>query len=229
MPQRIEPLITDEIYHIVNRGVASMPIFIDDRQYQHFLETVLYYQNRNSPLRYSYFSRLPQEDKTKTLLKLDQTKEYFVDIIGYCLMPNHIHFLLKQLVDGGITHFMRKLSDSYTHYFNIMHSRKGPLFQGRFKSVRIETEQQLLHVSRYIHLNPYSSGIVKTIAGLRQYPYSSLSEYLGLTKSEICQKDIVLSYFRKLGSYEDFISCQADYQRELEILKHVMLENPEVD
>ena len=144
-------------------------------------------------------------------------------------MPNHIHLLLKQVTDNGITDFMWKVSDSYTHYFNIKKSRKVPLFEGRFKSVRIESEQQLLHVSRYIHLNPYSSGLVKKISELKDYAYSSLPEYFGLIKNGICQKDIVLSYFKKPGSYKDFIVGQADYQRELEILKHVILENPEAD
>ena len=224
MPIREDPLVDGEIYHIINKGVASMSIFIDDRHYQRFLETALYYQHKNPPLRYSYFERLAQADKADALLKLSQAKK-FVDIICFCLMPNHFHFLLKQVADNGISEFMRKFSESYTHYFNVKHSRKGPLFQGRFKSVRIESEQQLLHVSRYIHLNPYSSGIVKTVADLKKYYYSSLPEYLGLTKNEICQKEIVTGYFQKPGSYQEFVFEQADYQRELALIKHLLLEN----
>lgn len=228
MPIREDPLVNGEIYHVVNKGVASMPIFVDDRHYQHFLETAFYYQHQKSPLRYSYFARLSQSDKADALLKLNQAKEYLVEIICYCFMPNHFHFLLRQVADNGISEFMRKFSESYTHYFNIKNKRIGPLFQGRFKSVRVKAEQQLLHVSRYIHLNPYSSGIVIAVADLKKYSYSSLPEYLGLTKNEICQKEIIVGYFNKPGSYQEFVFEQADYQRGLTIIKHIMLENPEV-
>ena len=227
MPQRLEPLVTGEIYHIINRGVASMPIFVDDRHYRHFLETAVYYQHQKPSLRYSYFSRLPQSAKIDALAKL--SKEYFVEIICYCLMPNHFHLLLKQTIDNGISNFMMKFCDSYTRYFNTKNNRIGPILQGRFKSVRIETEQQLLHVSRYIHLNPYSSGIVKAATELKEFPYSSLPEYLRLTKNEICQKEIVTAYFKKPGSYQEFVFEQADYQRELSLIKHLILENLEVD
>lgn len=229
MPIRNDPLVAGEIYHIVNRGVASMPIFISDRHYQRALETISYYQHKNPPLRYSYFSRQIQSAKTESILKLNEDKEYFVEIICYCLMPNHIHFLLKQITDNGISEFMGKFSNSYTRYFNVKHKRIGPIFQGPFKSVRVETEQQLLHVSRYIHLNPYSSGIIKSIKDLQQYSYSSLSEYLGKTNYSYCQKDIILDYFKKSGSYLDFIYGHAESQKELARIKHLLLENLETD
>lgn len=227
MPLRPEPLVAGEIYHIFNRGVASMEIFKDDRHFQRFLETALYYQHHKLPLRYSYFARLAQSAKTDALAKL--SKEYFVEIISYCLMPNHFHFLLKQITDNGISDFMMKFCDSYTRYFNTKNNRVGPILQGRFKSVRIETEQQLLHVSRYIHLNPYSSGIVKHLEDLPHYQYSSLPEYLGLIKNPFCQKEMVLSYFKNLNSYKEFVFEQADYQRELALIKHLLLENLDYD
>jgi len=204
-----------------------MPIFLDDRYHHRFLEAVFYYRHQRPPIRYSYFSRLPQSVKSETLLKLDQLQKFFVEIICYCLMPNHFHFLLKQTTDNGISEFMRRFSESYTHYFNVKNKRIGPIFQGRFKSIRIETEQQLLHTSRYIHLNPYSAGIVKSMEELQEYSYSSLPEYLGINQNKICQKDIILDYFRNSGSYDEFISNEAEYQRELSMIKHVMLENPE--
>lgn len=229
MPLRLVPLVEGEIYHIVNRGVASMPMFIDVHHFKRALETALYYQHNNPPLKYSYFIRMPQSIKSEIFIKLGQSKDYLVEIISYCFMPNHVHFLLKQLTENGITDFMRKFSSSYTHYFNIKNKRLGPLFQGRFKAVRIETEQQLLHVSRYIHLNPYSSGIVKTITGLKDYFYSSLPEYLGNTKYLSCQKEIILNYFRKPGAYEDFVFRHADHQKSLSIIKHLLLENLETE
>ncbi len=229
MPGRKEPLVTGEIYHIINRGITSQIIF-SNKNYNRALETIFYYQSKTPPLRYSYFIRLPKTHRWEILGKLRQSQDYLVEIIVYCLMPNHFHFLLKQQSDNGISRFMNNFSNSYTRYFNIKNKRIGPIFQGRFKSVRIESEQQLLHVSRYIHLNPYSSGIAKTIADLKDYPYSSLPEYLGNTKEDLfCQKDIISSYFRKPGAYEDFVFSQADHQRSLSIIKHLLLENLETE
>ncbi|MFH0943350.1 MAG: transposase [Candidatus Beckwithbacteria bacterium] len=224
MPGRETPLITGEIYHIINRGVTAQTIFSCQRHYQRALEIMLYYQNQNPHLRYSYFSALTFSAKTEKLNQLRKNNELLVEIFAYCFMPNHFHFLLKQLVDNGISNFLSKFSNSYTRYFNTKHNRIGPLFQGKFKSVRIESEQQLLHVSRYIHLNPYSSGVIKSKHDLYQYQYSSLPEYLSLTKKSFCQKDIILNYFKKSGTYQNFIFDQADYQRELEVIKHLVLE-----
>ena len=224
MPGREIPLVTGEIYHIVNRGTASQTIFSSQRHYQRALEIMLYYQNQKPPLRYSYFSALSPSVKVEKLAQLKNTKEFLVEILAYCLMPNHFHFLLKQLVDNGISNYLSKFSNSYTRYFNTKHNRVGPLLQGKFKSIQVENENQLLHLSRYIHLNPFSSGIVKHLKDLQDYPYSSLSEHLGLNNNQYCSKDMILSYFKSTNAYRDFIFDQAYFQRELEIIKHSILE-----
>ena len=224
MPGRETPLVIGEIYHIVNRGTASQTIFSSQRHYQRALEIMLYYQNQKPPLRYSYFSALSPSVKVEKLAQLKNTKEFLVEILAYCLMPNHFHFLLKQLVDNGISNYLSKFSNSYTRYFNTKHNRVGPLLQGKFKSIQVENENQLLHLSRYIHLNPFSSGIVKSLSDLQQYPYSSLSEYLRLNNNDYCSKEMILSYFQTKNSYQDFVFEQAYSQRELEIIKHSVLE-----
>lgn len=224
MPGRETPLVTGEIYHIVNRGVAAMNIFRSDRHYRHALETALYYQNQRPPLRYSYFSALSYSEKAEKLKKIKSRNDFLVEILCYCLMPNHFHFLLKQLVDNGISNYLSKFSNSFTRYFNTKHNRIGPLFQGKFKSVHVDNEQQLLYLSRYIHLNPYSSGIVKHLKDLPDYQYSSLLEYLGLNNNQHCNKEMILGYFRSKNSYKDFVFEQAYAQRELDIIKHSTLE-----
>jgi len=224
MPGREIPLVTGEIYHIINRGLTAQTIFSCPRHYQRSFELMLYYQNQNPPLRYSYFSALTSSVKEEKLNQLRNNKEILVEIFAYCFMPNHFHFLLKQMVDNGISNFLSKFSNSYTRYFNTKHKRIGPLFQGKFKSVLVSNEQQLIHLSRYIHLNPYSSGIVKSLKNLSQYTYSSFPEYLGLTNNSICQKDMILDYFKKKNSYHDFVFDQAVIQRELDIIKHSTLE-----
>jgi len=224
MPNRPTPLITGEIYHVLNRGTGSIPIFKNKYDYQKFIQIFLYYQNENPPVRFSRISFLPREQQEEIFSRLKKEKDFRVEIIAYCLMPNHFHFLLRQKKEGGIANFIRLSTNSYARYFNTKYQRKGSLFEGRFGAVRIENEFQLLHVSRYIHLNPYSSFLVKNLTLLVDYPFSSLPEYLGKTKEEICQKEVVLSEFSSAEKYKAFVMDQADYQRELEKIKHQTLE-----
>lgn len=224
MPGRKVPLISGQVYHVVNRGVASQPIFISEWNYKRALETILYYQNVDIPLKYSFYKRLQKERKREYLNQISRNKNYSVDIISYCLMPNHIHILLKQLKDGGISSFMSNFSNSYTRYFNTKNKREGHLFQGKFKAVRISTDEQLLHITRYIHLNPYTSYIVKCLEVLESYAYSSLPEYLDSKLRGVCNKNLVLGHFRSRDYYKKFIYDQADYQRKLDRIKHLILE-----
>jgi putative transposase len=225
MPGRRTPLITKQIYHIFNRGVAEQPTFLDKKDYDRALETILFYRNTKVPLRYSYFIRLPQERRFAVLNEIGKSKDYLVEIIAYCLMPNHFHLLLKQVKDDGISNFMSNVWNSYTRYFNTKRKRTGPVFQGSFKAVRIESENQLLHVQRYIHLNPYSSYLIKNLDKLTGYYYSSLSEYLKMSDKEICNKNLIMAFFKDINSYREFIFNQADYQRRLQDIKHLVLES----
>lgn len=224
MPGREVVLATDEIYHIVNRGVNSQPTFINPRDYWRALNSFFYYQNSNLPMSYSRFLAQPKERQIDILESLKSEKDFLAEIISFCLMPNHFHFLLKQKVDNGISKFLANFTNSYARYFNTKTKRQGPLFQGRFRAVRIETDEQLLHVNRYAHLNPYTSYVVKTFEDLGNYPYSSLPEYLGKTKTNFCNKKIILDHFKSRKRYKKFVFDQADYQRRLEIIKHLILD-----
>jgi putative transposase len=224
MPVRITPLVTGEIYHVVNRGNGSIPIFKSGRYYNKYLEITSYYKNTVVSARLSKFNLLSIEDRHYLLKEMSNKKDFLVDIIAFCLMPNHIHLLLKQMRDNGIQKFMRLSSDSYSKYFNVKNKRKGSLFEGRFRATRIETNEQLLHVSRYIHLNPYSSYVIKDIKSLTSYPYSSLPEYLGHKDKNVCSKDIILDQFKSIEEYAQFITDQSDYQRTLDFIKHQLLE-----
>jgi putative transposase len=113
--------------------------------------------------------------------------------------------------------------NSITKYRNTKYKKEGHLFSGRFKAVRIEDESQLLHVHRYIHLNPYTSYVVKNIADLENYPYSSFREYLGLDEG-FCNKNVILSSFSNIDEYKKFVFNQADYQRELKKITHLVFD-----
>ena len=223
MPGRNIPLVNNQVYHILNRGVFLQPIFKGTKDFQRAIELIKYYQNQNPPLRYSQFLFLSTERREQVLKDLVSRRECWVEIICFCLMPNHFHFILKQIKKEGISRFISNFTNSYTRYFNAKYQRTGHLLQGRFKAIRVETDEQLLHLSRYIHLNPYSSGLVKTIKELEEYPWSSLPEYLGKRQLGFCNKEIVLNQFRYPKQYQEFVFNQADYQRKLERIKHLVL------
>ncbi len=224
MPGRKIPLVTGQVYHVLNRGISLQSTFRAKKEIQRGLGLMRYYQNQKPPLRYSQFLALSGKRRKQILENLKKEKNFFVEIIAYCLMPNHFHLLLKQLKEKGISKFMSNFTNSYTRYFNTKRKRNGPLFQGKFKAVRIETDEQLLHLSRYIHLNPYSSYVLKTLRDLEKYQYSSLPEYLDNRQAGFCSKEIVLGQFKSPRAHKKFVFDQADYQRKLEKVKHLSLE-----
>jgi len=224
MPGRKEIIKAGQVYHVLNRGIGSMPIFKSVRDYQRFSNTFYYYRNRVLPLRYSYFIRKSIEERNEILEKLNKKQNLIIEILSFCLMPNHFHFLLRPIKDSGIANFMSKLTNSYTRYFNTKRTRNGPLLQGKFKAIRIKADEQLLHVSRYIHLNPFTSYIVSNLEDLENYRYSSFPEFLGKTKISFCEKEDILGQFKSIKSYKRFVFDQADYQRQLQKFKNLMLE-----
>ena len=223
MPGRIEPLVTNEIYHVFNLGVAHCSTFIDKRDYQRFIELINFYQFPNPPMRFSHFLLLSNERRSNFIMEVSKKDQKLIKLINYCLMPNHFHFLLQQTYDGGISKFLANLQNSYTKYFNVKQSRIGSLFLDQFKAIRIETEEQLIHVSRYIHLNPYTGFVVKNLEELEKYPWFSFNES-SLLNGNICQKESVLSLFKNPEYYKQFVFDQAGYQRELGIIKHLLME-----
>lgn len=135
-------------------------------------------------------------------------------------MPNHFHFLVRQLRDNGVSIFMSQLINSYTKYFNTKYKRIGALLQGSFKAVHIEFEEQLIHLSRYIHLNPVVSGIVKNP---ESYQWSSYLKYIRKING-FCSPAQVLNLFPSTLKYKQFVTDQIDYGITLEILKHQTIE-----
>ncbi|RJQ27808.1 hypothetical protein C4577_00590 [Candidatus Parcubacteria bacterium] len=224
MPARTVPLITDQYYHIFNRGINKQPIFLAIKDYARGKDLINFYSFANIRIRFSKFLILSNEKRTEYLENLKKENNKIVEITSFNLMPNHFHLLIKQLKDNGISKFMSDFQNSLTKYLNIKYKRIGHLLQGQFKAVRIEDDEQLLHVNRYIHINPHTSFIVKDIDALLDYKWSSLPEYLGEVKDEICNKEIILSHFKDTEDYKKFITDQADYQRELGKIKHLILE-----
>lgn len=222
MPYRKIVFANGEIYHVVNRGVAQEPIFREKRDYDRVLAVIDFYRYFNPPLKFSHYNRLPQKQKENFLKDLRKNNQ-LVEIIAFCVMPNHMHFLLKQLQDRGVPTFMRNFQNSYARYFNTKYKRIGALFQAMFKAVRIETDEQLLHVSRYIHLNPVTSYLIE-VKDLVDYPWSSFPEYMGKQPKRFTSPDLVLNFFKTKKDYHRFVLDQAEYQRDLAKIKQLLLE-----
>ena len=222
MPFRKIPIVIGEIYHIFNRSVARQPIFLTIKDFNRAIECIKFYQHGNLPMRFSHYNRLPKEQKNR-MSKQIQSYPQIVEILSFCLIPNHVQFLLKGLTEKGAIQFMSNFQNSYAKYFNLRTNRSGTLFQAMFKAVRIETDEQLIHVSRYIHLNPVTAYIVNNIEDLENYPWSSYQDYLNSVPCFI-SKQLILSFFKDISTFKKFTADQVDYQRKIDEIKHLILE-----
>ena|SRR3989344_3271045 len=178
---RKERLKTYGMYHIFNRGVEKRTIFLDESDYLRFMTNLAIFNDTKSVLNAKY--RIKEREKP-------DARKPLVDILAYCLMPNHCHFLLRQKEDDGISKFMNKIGVGYANYFNLKYGRVGSLFQGAFKSVSVKGESQFIYIPYYIHLNPLDlisphwkeRGIKKMDKAfdfLASYKWSSHRDYLG--------------------------------------------------
>ncbi len=224
MPSRKIPLVSGEVYHVFNRSVAKQPIFSTRRDYSRFLETLSYYQFSGNPIRFSHFFRMSEEDKANQM-KILRKHTKSVELFAFCIMPNHFHILVRQLEDDGLMAFVRNIQNSYAKYFNIKYKRTGSLFQEQFKAVLIDDDNQLLHVCRYIHLNPTTSNLLKNFDQLKTYPGTSLIDYIKDNEREIIQTKHILDMFsNNKARFLRFNKDQEDYQRNLWLIKHLLLE-----
>lgn len=213
-----EDLVSGKIYHVFTKSIAGFVIFNNDEEYDRMLNVVNYC--KMAEIGYCYSDYIKHIDRNKLLKSNDQ----IVEIIAYCLMPTHVHFVLRQSVDNGISFFMNKVLNSYSKYFNNKIKRKGPLWESRFKKVVVDTDEQLLHLTRYVHLNPVTAGLLKTPD---LWKYSSYNEYLTKAKQGICTFLDLLDV--EPGRYKEFVESQIDYQKELAHIKHIILEQPNSD
>ena len=173
---------TDEFFHVYNRGVNKNDIFFNERNFLYFRQRMLEANNPSS-----------------------------IEIIAYCLMPNHFHFIIYQLEPFGISGFMRNVCDGYAKAINKERSRSGHLFEGKYKMKHIDNDLYLFHLSRYIHLNPVRACLVDLP---EEWAHSSCGTYFGLRPDPVITMQLVLQQFGGLKNYRSFVEDYVPQDRE---------------
>ncbi len=199
----------DEYYHIYNRGVDKREVFCEEKDYLRFLIRMKEFNNNSSDSQRDYEKRKSEKNRQNLKLGFGYPKPSFrfldmlklVDIICYCLNSNHYHFILKQLMNNGISKFMHKLDLGYAKYFNIKYDRSGSLFQGSFKAKHIDTNEYLLWLSGYVNGNAE----IHKIAQAENYKWCSYRDYLNKRQGTLCNKEIILSQFKNTEEYRKYV------------------------
>lgn len=212
-------LANGEFYHIFTKSIADFHIFNHKNEFSRMIQLLRYYQIETG-LRFSDFIELKLVENAGfdiALKTFTKEKHHIIQIITYCLMPTHLHLILKQLVNNGISIYMSKVLNGYTRFFNTKYRRKGPLWESEFKNVLIYNDVQLLHLTRYLHLNPVTAYLVENP---KNWIYSSYQEYL---------KYPLMCNFKEIiniepAKYRKFVNDQISYQRELNKIKHLILD-----
>jgi len=203
-----------EIFHICNKSIAGYNIFRSEKLLHRFFITLCYYNNCD--LRMSLSKALREELTLNNIL--NRRPENIIHVMSYCLMPNHYHLLVKINNENLFSKYINNIENSYTHYYNKSNDRKGPLWQSCFRAAHIPNDATLLHVHRYIHLNPTTAGIVEKPEDWR---WSSYREYLQDEKILILNYEISI---KSVGHYKKFIENQINYQRTIKGILTKLLE-----
>ncbi len=213
----------DEYYHIFNRGVDKREVFLDPDDYVRFLTGMKEFNNgliREERLRKAEKSESDSESESDSDFPAS-TEEKLVEIVCYCLNPNHYHLILKQLQENGVSKFMQKVGTGYTNYFNIKQSRSGTLFQGKFKSIHIDSNDYLLYLSAYVNANNFIHGYNEN---MEDWPYSSYLNHIGKRKGTLCGVESVLGQFEDAEEYAEFVKGNALHLKEKKEMEKYLLE-----
>ncbi len=212
MPSRntVKEFAPDQMWHVYNRGVEKKTIFLDNQDYQVFLS---YFKIALGP-------EIPYEAKQLDMtqvINLRRSHLYSrVELVAYCLMPNHFHLLCYQYDATGISDLMRSVATGYAMYFNKKYEHEGRIFQGTYKAAHIDSDSYWLHISRYIHLNP-----LDVSQSYKDYPCSSYGYYVGEKRMKWLHPEWIMKDFDK-QEYENFVADFVDYEKDLEGLKTIV-------
>lgn len=216
-----KPIVsTGGFYHVFNKTIANASIF-DNETLNKALKIINYYRFKNT-VKLSQFNLLSSSFQEIYLNKVRMNLP-LVEISAFSFMPNHFHFLIKQLQENGIRQFMSNFQNSFAKFFNLTNDRIGSLFLNSFKLRQINNEEEFVHVIRYIHLNPVTSYIID-FEKLKNYPFTSFSWYLNKNLNQFINTSIIVNHFKTNEDFIKFHQDQVDYQRRLREIKKLLLD-----
>ena len=223
-----------EIYHVLNRGVGKRQIFMDKQDHLRFIHDLYEFNNQDRvELNYYKFRDYGSDGKISTTDGIKRPRKLLVDILAYCLMPNHYHILLTPKKEHDVSLFMQKLNAGYTKYFNQKHKRTGALFQGRYKNILVTDNAHFLHLPFYIHFNPLDlsypewrenkiSDPSRALEFLKSYRWSSHLDYLGIKNfPSVLNTKPLMEIF---GSPKDYQKLVENYLKDIQIDPETTLE-----
>ncbi|MCK4354861.1 transposase [Candidatus Parcubacteria bacterium] len=241
MPVVRPPLVNGEIYHIVIHAVDPLKLFRDEKNYLRMVHDLFEFNNENPAswhYRQYYENRSRSIDKGFKKIKVKEKRKLLVEILGFCLMPNHVHLLVRQVKDGGISKFMRKIGAGYGIYYNQKYQRKGHIFQGKYRIVHIRNEEQLKTVFVYIHTNPVAlvfskwkeqgiriKDLNKVIKFLEDYRWSSYSDYLQIKNfPSLTSREFLFKIMGGVKGCREFVNDWLQCKKELADYKYITIE-----
>lgn len=195
----IRPYIENTYYHVYNRGVDKAVIFCADEDYQYFIKLLHFYLTPNKfeaeTLFRKRYWRSSQNDLSQD-----------VELVSYCLMPNHFHLILKQLPDSGLTKLMKRVSASYALYFNLKYNRVGHLFESSCKARAILDDNDFIGTNAYVHRN--AKDIMRDFT---KYSYSNLKDIIAGSQNSWTKTTELLSFFHdEPMSYRDYVLLERE-------------------
>ena len=202
-------------WHLCNKSIANYGIFKDPNNSQTFIETLDYYNSIDYKNRFS----VAKENKSYVYNNLlIPKKNSIIKVLTYNIMPDHYHLVIKVMQNDMVSKYINDIENSYSHFFNNKFNRKGPLWQTHFQSVLIKTNEQLLHVIRYVNLNPVTAGLVDKP---EDWPFSSFRD---ITSDPKFLRDLTEISIRNPRSFQKFVEDNIDYQKKLKSIKKLLLE-----
>ncbi|MDP3661753.1 MAG: transposase [bacterium] len=200
MPSRSHRIAPFEHYHLFNRGVNHQQIFFEERDIARFVFLILHKQSpTTTTTRVEYYTKEFLKHRvwsTTGTTKVKMVGTRSVELVNFCLMDNHFHLTVRELKEGGTSKYMQRILNAYTKYFNTKYKRKGHLFEGPFKAVRVDSNVQLLHLSAYIHRNPRDMHAWRGKEA--EYPWSSLQDFIVENRwGRLLSTNVILEQFGK--------------------------------
>lgn len=221
-----------EIYHVLNRGVDKRQIFTDKQDYLRFIHD-LYEFNDEERTELNFYKFRDYGTNGQVTKNSKKPRKLLVDILTFCLMPNHYHLMLSPKIENGIPQFMKKLNAGYAKYFNQKYERVGTLFQGRYKKILVTDSTHFLHLPFYIHFNPLDlsypewrenkiSNPKGALEFLKSYRWSSHLDYLGIKNypSVLNMKHLEEVF----GNSNDYSKLVENYLKDIQVDKEIVLE-----